>query len=72
MSYLKIDTGLNEVLLRKCYDVEDCVTFYDVYEMPDSEEELTGMYLGEFTSKYEFEDEREFFFQELDEWLKNN
>jgi hypothetical protein len=74
MSYLKIDTGINEVLLKKCYDVEDCVTYYDVYDMPYCEEELTGMYLGEFASKYELEDsdEREFFLQDLDEWLKYN
>ena len=74
MIYLKINTGINEVLLKKCYDVEDCVTFYDVYDMPYAEEELTGMYLGEFTSKYDLEDsdEREFFLQDLDEWLKYN
>ena len=69
MSYLRINTGINEVLLKKCYDVEDCVTFYDVYDMPYSEEQLTGMFLGEFTSKYELEDERELFLQDLDEWF---
>lgn len=74
MSYLRINTGLNEVLLKKCFDVEDNVTFYDVYDMPYCEEELTGMYLGEFASKYELEDddEREFFLNDLDEWLKYN
>jgi hypothetical protein len=42
--------------------------------MPYSEEELTGMYLGEFASKYELEDsdKRELFLQDLDEWLKYN
>ena len=46
-------------------------TFYDVYDMPYAEEQLTGMYLGEFISKYELEDndERELFLQDLDEWF---
>ena len=71
MSYIRINTGINEVLLKKCYDVEDCVTFYDVYDMPYAEEQLTGMYLGEFTSKYELEDndEKELFLQDLDDWF---
>lgn len=74
MSYIRINTGINEVLLKKCYDEEDGVIYYDVYDMPYCEEELTGMYLGEFASKYELEnkDEREFFLQDLDEWLKYN
>ena len=71
MSYIRINTGINEVLLKKCYDVEDSVTFYDVYDMPYAEEQLIGMYLGEFISKYELEDndERELFLQDLDEWF---
>ena len=71
MSYIRINTGLNEVLLKKCYDVEDGVTFYDVYDMPYAEEQLRGMYLGKFTSKYELEDdnEKKLFLDDLDEWF---
>lgn len=72
MSYLKINTGINEVVVRKCFSLEDNVTFYDVYDAPYYEEdgEETGMYIGEFSSLYDLEEQTEMFYNDLDEWLK--
>lgn len=69
--YLRIETICGEVLLKKCYDVIDCIVFYDVYDIPYSEEEVVGNYLGEFVSKYNFEEQTEQFKNDLDNWVKN-
>lgn len=69
--YLRIETICGEVILEKCYDVVDCIIFYDVYDIPYSEEEVVGNYLGEFVSEYDFEEQTEQFKNDLDNWVKN-
>ena len=65
MDYIKI----NDVVLRKCYDVNDNTSFYDVYNTPSKEEELVGNYIGEFISDYSLDENEELFINDLEDWL---
>lgn len=42
--------------LKKCYDCETNETFYDVY-IVNNKEEIYGDYLGEFHTKFSFDDD---------------
>lgn len=69
--YVRIETNYGNVLIKQCYDIIDCISFYDVYNIPDTEEELVGEYLGEFYTKYDLDEDKNSFKTDLDNWLKN-
>ena len=72
MMLLRLITDFNEVLLRECYDIIEGKSYYDVYMLPSTEEEILGNYIGEFMTGYSLEDSNEMFKEELDDWLENN
>lgn len=69
--YIRIETNYGDVLIKQCYDIIDCIPFYEVYNIPDTEEELVGEYLGEFLTIYNLDESINLFKIELDNWLKN-
>ncbi len=71
MRYVRIETNYGDVLIKQCYDIIECITFYDVYNIPDTEEELVGEYLGEFLTIYNLDEDTNLFKTDLDNWLKN-
>lgn len=67
MYYISIISS--DVVLRKCYDLNNNISFYDVYKTPCKEEDLVGDYIGEFTTNYEFDENEELFINDLEKWL---
>jgi hypothetical protein len=61
--------SINDVVLRKCYDIDTNTSFYDVYNKPIYEEELVGDYIGEFTTDYDLDENEDLFIAELEDWL---
>ena len=69
--YVRIETNYGDVLIKQCYDIIECISFYDVYNIPDTEEELVGEYLGEFYTEYDLDEDKNSFKTDLDNWLNN-